>query len=709
MARIVTYLLLLTLVASTLAGVASAAAPNPTYGTAVVDGAIGEWNLGSDFFANMYRAGNPAKPIESKAYLRYDCATGTVYVLVLGEPNVPVLAQGYETDAWTKVIGENGVKYDGNSGDDGTPPDFRWVGLSQDGKTAEGYEASYSLPTGTHKIVIHVEVYDDAAGQTSATTGFPKDGMDLVLSCGTPTPTPTIDDGGGGTSTPTATPTETVTGTPTETMTETPTGTATETPTETVTATPTIDDGGGGTSTPTATPTGTVTETPAETATPTTTVTETVTTTGTSTPTPTWTEGRTYTPTPTITEGRTYTPTPTVTVTGTTTVPVKPTEPTTVPTTVPTTIPTTTPPTVSPTPTRTVDPGLCPVDPLPTGPVTEITGPTVITDPGFYALGSGVVDTNLTVWLDIRVSNVTVDGMGQIIDGIDGFGTYGIRVRGDGPLENITIRNVTVTDFAYGISLYDTNLSRISRVSASSNTYDGIMVVGGGDNRIECSIIHQDDDGINMTATNRTVVANNIVTENVRGSGIHLSQGCDSVTILNNCLVQNDEGIEIEDAVNSTLRTNRICSSRYFGLNLSTARNLTIADNYFHNTANIRYPTGTFTGIWSLPAQAGPNVVGGPYIGGNYWGTPAETGYSDVTPDWDGDGFVNGMYVLPGGIGIDRLPLAPSAFMNCFGTVPIPGTAYGPIVAEAQPNPSVTSGGFAAWQKAYPVGNGLRL
>ena len=127
-------------------------------------------------------------------------------------------------------------------------------------------------------------------------------------------------------------------------------------------------------------------------------------------------------------------------------------------------------------------------------------------------------------------------------------------------------------------------------------------------------------------------------------------------------------------------------------------------DNYFNNKANILYPTGAFTGTWSLPAQKGPNVVGGPYIGGNYWGTPDETGFSDVTPDWNGDGFVNGVYVLPGGIGIDRLPLAPSAFMHCFGTVPVPGTAYGPISAEVS-RPSITSGGFTAWKKTYPSGS----
>ena len=103
MTRTAIYLFVFALIASAMVGVAGAAAPNPTYGTAVVDGSTGEWNLGSDFFANMYRAGNPAKPLESTAYLRYDCTSGTVYVLVLSEPNVPTLT--WPDDAWVKING----------------------------------------------------------------------------------------------------------------------------------------------------------------------------------------------------------------------------------------------------------------------------------------------------------------------------------------------------------------------------------------------------------------------------------------------------------------------------------------------------------------------------------------------------------------------------------------------------------------------------
>jgi parallel beta-helix repeat protein len=211
-----------------------------------------------------------------------------------------------------------------------------------------------------------------------------------------------------------------------------------------------------------------------------------------------------------------------------------------------------------------------------------------------------------------------------------------------------------------------------------------------------------------MTATNRTVVANNIVTGNVRGSGIHLSQGCDEVSLLGNIVGENDEGIEIEDAVNSTIRANRVYSSRYYGLNLTTAGNLTVVDNYFNNRVNVRTPTGPFTGLWSLEALAATNVVGNSFIGGNYWGSPDGTGYSDTTPDWDGDGFVNGIYVLPGQIGVDHLPLSPSPALLTYTTVPASAASIGPLstdalVVTAAPDP------WAGWRKTYPIGDGLNL
>src|SRR5437773_438887 len=61
----------------------AATPPTPTYGTAVVNGNPSEWALTNDFLAPMYTAGAPSKPALANGYLRYDCASQTLYVLVL--------------------------------------------------------------------------------------------------------------------------------------------------------------------------------------------------------------------------------------------------------------------------------------------------------------------------------------------------------------------------------------------------------------------------------------------------------------------------------------------------------------------------------------------------------------------------------------------------------------------------------------------------
>ena len=163
--------------------VASAAAPNPIPGKAIVDGKYKEWNLENDFFANMYRAGDSTKTLEAISYVRYDCDTNTVYVLVLRNPQIndPILVAGNETFSWTKIDPPGSPEYDGNTGNNGIPPDFAWVGLSPDGKTAQGYEASFILGPGTYRIVIHTEVLGDNAMQTAATIGFPRTGTAFIL------------------------------------------------------------------------------------------------------------------------------------------------------------------------------------------------------------------------------------------------------------------------------------------------------------------------------------------------------------------------------------------------------------------------------------------------------------------------------------------------------------------------------------------------
>jgi hypothetical protein len=171
-----------------IASAAPAAPPNPTYGTANVDGNSGEWNLVQDFFTLMYRAGDPAKPVESKAYLRYDCATRTMYVLVLMEPNSVGYIDPNAQTAWVAINSQNNKVVTENSGDDGIPPDFQWIGQGYDGNPqhVRGYEGSFPLAApGSYTIIFHVDVIDASGAQTSASPGFPGDGPPVVVDCTT--------------------------------------------------------------------------------------------------------------------------------------------------------------------------------------------------------------------------------------------------------------------------------------------------------------------------------------------------------------------------------------------------------------------------------------------------------------------------------------------------------------------------------------------
>jgi hypothetical protein len=165
---------------------AAAVPPQPSQGTAVVDGEYCEWSLPVDFFANMYRAGRPEKPLESKLYLRYDCVGKTMYALVLAEPGVIGRIDSLETTAWIAIGTHNRKAVNELAGNDGVPPDFAWVARAFDGDPWHvlGYEASFPLEPGGYIIIAHMDVWD-ATRQTSATTGFPGSGPQLEVHCPT--------------------------------------------------------------------------------------------------------------------------------------------------------------------------------------------------------------------------------------------------------------------------------------------------------------------------------------------------------------------------------------------------------------------------------------------------------------------------------------------------------------------------------------------
>lgn len=150
----------------------------PTYASATVDGDYGEWDLNYDFFSNMYRAGDPNKDVLAKLYLRYDCDSSTLYILVLAEPGHTIDVDAGSSEHFaklgsTKLVDENSAPPDG-----APPPDFGWINLSGDGKTADGWEASTTFYPGSYdNFLVHSQVDDN---QTSK---VPTGKINLLVDC----------------------------------------------------------------------------------------------------------------------------------------------------------------------------------------------------------------------------------------------------------------------------------------------------------------------------------------------------------------------------------------------------------------------------------------------------------------------------------------------------------------------------------------------
>lgn len=192
----------------------AAVPPHPTYGDALVDGSldswreldpsdpnyrdVDEWNTTVlddwtdlseqerseyDFFAHMVQTGGSggvSDRILADLFLRYDCGSGSLFLLVLTRDEAEISDSDSAEEVWAKIDGSKVVH--GGTGNDGTAPDFSWVLNASDTKI--GWEGSTAfLNQGTYTIDVHSNVWYDDEFQTAATGN-----TELEIDCGwTPT------------------------------------------------------------------------------------------------------------------------------------------------------------------------------------------------------------------------------------------------------------------------------------------------------------------------------------------------------------------------------------------------------------------------------------------------------------------------------------------------------------------------------------------
>jgi len=128
-----------------------------------------------------------------------------------------------------------------------------------------------------------------------------------------------------------------------------------------------------------------------------------------------------------------------------------------------------------------------------------------------------------------------------------------------------------------------------------------------------------------------------------------------SNTISGNTVSNSSRGLYLGASDYNTVSGNTVTYNNNLGLYECTeCDHNTVYNNYFNNTkVSINGGNGN---SYNITKTEGTNIIGGSYLGGNYWGKPDGTGFSDKAVDSDGDGISDSAYNLHGE-STDYLPL----------------------------------------------------
>ena len=158
--------------------------------------------------------------------------------------------------------------------------------------------------------------------------------------------------------------------------------------------------------------------------------------------------------------------------------------------------------------------------------------------------------------------------------------------------DNIFVNNTALKNYQHGIEIHSSNNNTLASNNANSNTWYGISLCYLSDN---------------------TLTSNN-VSSNQRG--IWLCHSSDNTLADNNVNSNYDYGIFLEFSSKNTILNNTVTLNENGGIFLSVSSNNNIHNNHFNNTNNA-YDDGN--NVWNIAKAPGTNIVGGPYLGGNYW------------------------------------------------------------------------------------------
>jgi parallel beta-helix repeat protein len=212
--------------------------------------------------------------------------------------------------------------------------------------------------------------------------------------------------------------------------------------------------------------------------------------------------------------------------------------------------------------------------------------------------------------------------------------------------DNITLKYLSLQKNSHGVLLYNTSNSLIDAVNAYNNHLAGIAIYDSEnitlhDSWLASNGYSNEGSGLFLGRAENVTVNNSDIETNWC-YGINLDHS-DNNTILNSNIIDNGpsfklspvsddcyfggHGMGFESSENNTIKSNYIRAltipkqgtwegGQKYGIYSTSSSNNLIYNNYFNNTVNA-FDNGN--NIWNITRTQGMNIIGGHYLGGNYW------------------------------------------------------------------------------------------
>ncbi|MBN1357661.1 right-handed parallel beta-helix repeat-containing protein [Candidatus Bathyarchaeota archaeon] len=243
-----------------------------------------------------------------------------------------------------------------------------------------------------------------------------------------------------------------------------------------------------------------------------------------------------------------------------------------------------------------------------------------------YTLTDDIADS-----IVVERSNIIVDGDGYAVNG-SGTLIYGFNLTS---VSNVTIRNLNVMGFGYGIYLQSSILNIILENNITFNE-GNIYLENSSDNTITDNTITDGVEAVQLYASSNNTILGNSMSENNIGvwvrfnsadnvisgnnitennnSGIYISESSNNTIsendIANNSVVIGGSGIMLDNSSNNTISRNNIIANNWWGINPSSSNNNTIFGNDIRNNS-----VGINSASSDFNIVSANNIIDNEYLG----------------------------------------------------------------------------------------------